>query len=33
LLEEQLQRSLIGKPNQVEAVKANLEKRAPVFKD
>jgi enoyl-CoA hydratase/carnithine racemase len=33
LLEEQLQRSLIGKPNQVEAVKSNLEKRAPAYKD
>jgi enoyl-CoA hydratase/carnithine racemase len=33
MLEEQLQRSLIGKPNQVEAVKSNLEKRAPNFKD
>jgi enoyl-CoA hydratase/carnithine racemase len=32
-LEEELQRSLIGKPNQVEAVKANLEKRAPKFAD
>lgn len=32
-LEEELQRSLIGKPNQIEAVKANLEKRAPRFID
>jgi enoyl-CoA hydratase/carnithine racemase len=32
-LEEELQRSLIGKPNQIEAVKANLEKRAPKFTD
>jgi enoyl-CoA hydratase/carnithine racemase len=32
-LEEELQRSLIGKPNQIEAVKANLEKRAPKFSD
>ena len=33
LLEERLQRSLMGKPNQVEAVRANLEKRAPKFRD
>jgi enoyl-CoA hydratase/carnithine racemase len=32
-LEEKLQRSLIGSPNQVEAVRANLEKRAPTFRD
>ncbi|MBW1681470.1 MAG: crotonase/enoyl-CoA hydratase family protein [Deltaproteobacteria bacterium] len=32
-LEEALQKTLIGKPNQVEAVMANLEKRAPAFKD
>jgi enoyl-CoA hydratase/carnithine racemase len=32
-LEEALQRSLIGKPNQVESVKANFEKRAPKFND
>ena len=32
-LEEALQRSLIGKPNQVESVKANFEKRAPKFTD
>jgi enoyl-CoA hydratase/carnithine racemase len=32
-LEESLQRSLIGKPNQIEAVKANFEKRAPKFTD
>ncbi len=30
-LEEQIQRSLIGSPNQVEAVQANMEKRAPKF--
>jgi enoyl-CoA hydratase/carnithine racemase len=30
-LEEELQRKLIGRPNQVEAVKANLEKREPKF--
>lgn len=30
-LEEKLQHSLIGTDNQVEAVKANLEKRAPAF--
>jgi enoyl-CoA hydratase/carnithine racemase len=32
-LEEELQRGLIGKPNQVEAVRANLEKREPRFTD
>ena len=32
-LEEALQRSLLGKPNQVESVKANFEKRAPKFND
>jgi enoyl-CoA hydratase/carnithine racemase len=32
-LEEQLQRELIGSPNQLEAVQANLEKRAPRFAD
>jgi enoyl-CoA hydratase/carnithine racemase len=32
-LEEALQRSLIGKPNQLEAVKANFEKRTPKFQD
>ena len=32
-LEAALQVSLIGKPNQVEAVKANFEKRAPAFQD
>jgi len=32
-LEEQLQRSLIGRPNQVEAVRANVERRAPRFSD
>jgi len=33
LLEEKLQRQLIGSPNQVESVKANLEKRPPKFSD
>jgi enoyl-CoA hydratase/carnithine racemase len=33
LLESELQKKLIGSANQVEAVRANLEKRAPVFKD
>ena len=33
LLESELQKKLIGSPNQVEAVRANLEKSAPVFKD
>ncbi len=32
-LEERLQASLIGSPNQVEAVKANLQKRDPKFSD
>lgn len=32
-LEEEIQRGLIGRPNQVEAVRANLEKRAPKFRD
>ncbi len=32
-LEARLQASLIGKPNQVEAVRANLEKRDPRFGD
>ena len=32
-IEEATQRSLIGSPNQVESVKANVEKRAPDFQD
>jgi enoyl-CoA hydratase/carnithine racemase len=32
-LEETLQRSIIGSPNQMEAVKANFENREPDFKD
>jgi enoyl-CoA hydratase/carnithine racemase len=32
-LEEQLQLSLIGSPNQLEAVQANMEKRQPRFTD
>jgi enoyl-CoA hydratase/carnithine racemase len=32
-LEEETQRSLIGQPNQIEAVRANLEKRDPRFAD
>jgi enoyl-CoA hydratase/carnithine racemase len=32
-LEEEVQRSLLGRPNQVEAVRANLERRAPRFRD
>lgn len=32
-LEEKLQLSLIGTPNQMEAVRANMEKRAPRFED
>ncbi|MFT4570524.1 MAG: enoyl-CoA hydratase/carnithine racemase [Hyphomicrobiaceae bacterium] len=33
LLEEQVQRTLLGTPNQAEAVTANMEKRAPIFSD
>jgi enoyl-CoA hydratase/carnithine racemase len=33
ILESELQKQLIGSPNQIEALRANLEKRAPVFKD
>ena len=33
MLEEKLQRSLIGGPNQIEAVQANLQKRDPKFTD
>jgi enoyl-CoA hydratase/carnithine racemase len=32
-LEEELQRGLFGRPNQLEAVRANLEKRTPRFSD
>jgi enoyl-CoA hydratase/carnithine racemase len=32
-MEESLQRSLIGRPNQIEAVQANMQKRAPQFSD
>jgi enoyl-CoA hydratase/carnithine racemase len=32
-LEEKLQRGLVGSPNQLEAVQANMEKRVPRFKD
>ena len=32
-LEARLQGTLIGSPNQVEAIKANMEQRAPAFKD
>ncbi len=32
-MEEELQKTLIGKPNQVEAVQSNLQKRAPNFAD
>ena len=32
-LEEQIQRTIMGKPNQLEAVKANMEKREPNFED
>ncbi len=32
-LEASLQKTLLGKPNQMEAVAANMEKRAPVFVD
>ncbi len=32
-LEEELQMRLIGTPNQIEAVRANFEKRVPAFRD
>ena len=32
-LEEELQRGLIGSPNQIEAVRSNLEKRPPNYDD
>jgi enoyl-CoA hydratase/carnithine racemase len=32
-LEQELQSRLIGRPNQLEAVKANFENRAPKFRD
>ncbi len=32
-LEEELQRTLLGQPNQIEAVQANMEKRPPRFRD
>jgi enoyl-CoA hydratase/carnithine racemase len=32
-LEQELQTTLLGRPNQVEAVRANLEKREPRFQD
>jgi enoyl-CoA hydratase/carnithine racemase len=32
-LESKLQTELLGSPNQVEAIKANFEKRAPDFED
>jgi len=32
-LEEELQRGLLGRPNQIEAVRANAEKREPRFRD
>jgi enoyl-CoA hydratase/carnithine racemase len=32
-LEEKLQRALLGSPNQMEAVMANMEKRVPAFRD
>ena len=33
MLEEKLQAGLIGKSNQIEAVRANMEKRDPDFQD
>ncbi len=33
LLEEEVQRTVLGKPNQVEAVMAGMSKRAPKFRD
>ncbi len=32
-LEEKLQRSVIGRPNQIEAVRSNLEKRPARYRD
>jgi len=32
-LEEEIQRQVLGKPNQLEAVMAGMQKRAPVFRD
>lgn len=32
-LEEEIQRGVLGKPNQLEAVMAGMQKRAPVFRD
>lgn len=32
-LEEDVQRTILGSPNQIEAVRANFEKRPPVFAD
>ena len=32
-LEEKLQKSLLGSQNQVEAMRANFEKRTPKFRD
>lgn len=32
-LEEEIQRELLGRPNHIEAVRANLERRAPEFAD
>ena len=33
VLESELQKEMIGSPNQLEAVRANMEKSTPVFKD
>ena len=33
LLEEAIQRTILGKPNQLEAVAAGMSKRAPKFRD
>jgi enoyl-CoA hydratase/carnithine racemase len=33
LIEEEIQRTVIGEPNQLEAVRANMEKREPKFED
>lgn len=33
VLETELQKTLLGSPNQIEAVKANMEKREPKFED
>jgi hypothetical protein len=33
MAESRAQKALLGSPNQIEAVRANLERRPPVFRD